>query len=179
MAASEREFRRMLVEALPRLRRYAQALARCADAGEDLAQSAAAHALKQQALFAPDLRFDIWLFRLTRNLWIDEMRRRKARPEIADNDAIASAPQPSVACDMERRLMVARAMTAFRALPDNLRDTAALVLIEGFTYQEAAALQGVPIGTVMSRVSRARAAIARFVLGDESARMDGLERHDH
>lgn len=179
MAASEAEFRRMLVETLPRLRRYAHALARDADAGEDLAQSAAAHALKQQAHFAPDLRFDVWLFRLTRNLWIDQMRRRKARPEIADSDAVANAVQPNTAGEMERRLMVARAMTAFRALPDNLRDTAALVLIEGFTYHEAATLQGVPIGTVMSRVSRARAAIARFVLGDEPAHTDGLERHDH
>lgn len=179
MAASETEFRRMLVEALPRLRRYAHALARDADAGEDLAQSAAAHALRQQALYAPELRFDVWLLRLTRNLWIDQMRRRRARPEIADSDAVDNAVQPNAAGEMERRLMVARAMTAFRALPDNLRDTAALVLIEGFTYKETAALQDVPIGTVMSRVSRARAAIARFVLGDESAHTDGLERHDH
>ena len=179
MAASETEFRRMLVEALPRLRRYARALARDADAGDDLAQSAAAHALKQHALYAPEQRFDVWLFRLTRNLWIDQTRRRKARPEIADSDAVAGAAQPHAAGEMERRLLVARAMTAFAALPDNLRDTAALVLIEGFTYQEAAALQGVPIGTVMSRVSRARAAIARFVLGYEAEHTDGLERHDH
>jgi RNA polymerase sigma-70 factor, ECF subfamily len=179
MAASETEFRRMLVETLPRLRRYAHALARDADAGEDLAQSAAAHALKHQALYAPELRFDVWLFRLTRNLWIDQMRRRKARPEIADSDAVTNAAQPNAVGEMERRLMVARAMTAFRALPDNLRDTAAFVLIEGFTYQETAALQGVPIGTVMSRVSRARVAIARFVLGDKSAQTDRLERHDH
>jgi RNA polymerase sigma-70 factor (ECF subfamily) len=169
----------MLVEALPRLRRYAHALARDADAGEDLAQSAAAHALKQQALYAPDHRFDVWLLRLTRNLWIDQTRRRKARPEIADTDAVLRAAQPHPGAEMERRLMVARALTAFRALPDNLRETAALVLIEGFTYQEAASLQGVPIGTIMSRVARARAQIARFVLGEGSGAGEGLERHDH
>jgi RNA polymerase sigma-70 factor, ECF subfamily len=179
MAASEAEFKRMLVEALPRLRRYAHALARDADAGEDLAQSAAAHALRQQALFTPGLRFDVWLIRLTRNLWIDQIRRRKARPEFADNEAVLRAPQPNTSVEMERRLMVARAMTAFRALPENLRETAALVLLEGFTYQETADVQGVPIGTVMSRVSRARAAIARFVLGEDAGAGEGLERHDH
>jgi len=179
MAASEAEFRRLLVEALPRLRRYAHALARDADAGEDLAQSAAAHALKQQALFAVEMRFDIWLFRLTRNLWIDQVRRKKARPEFADSDVIANAGQPQVAGEMERRFMVARALTAFRALPESLRETAALVLIEGFTYQEAASLQEVPIGTIMSRVARARSAIARFVLGEERGAGEGLQRHDH
>lgn len=179
MAASEAEFRRMLVDTLPRLRRYAHALARDADAGEDLAQAAAAHALKQQALYAPDQRFDVWLFRLTRNLWIDQVRRRKARPEVADTDAVQRAAQPHPAAEMERKLMVARAMTAFRALPEGLRETAALVLIEGFTYQEAATLQGVPIGTIMSRVARARAQIARFVLGEERGVGEGLERHDH
>lgn len=179
MAASEAEFRRLLVEALPRLRRYAHALARDGDTGDDLAQSAAAHALKQQTFYAREMPFDVWLLRLTRNLWIDHVRRRKARPEFADSEAISKAPQPQTACDLERRFLVTRALTAFRALPESLRETAALVLIEGFTYQEAAALQGVPIGTIMSRVARARAAIARFVLGEENDEGEGLQRHDH
>jgi RNA polymerase sigma factor (sigma-70 family) len=179
MAASEAEFRRLLVETLPRLRRYAHALARDADAGEDLAQSAAAHALKQQALYAPEMRFDVWLFRLTRNLWIDHIRRRRARPEFTDSEAILNAPQPMAVGEMERSFMVARALTAFRALPESQRETAALVLIEGLSYREAAALQGVPIGTIMSRLARARAAIARFVLGEEADGAEGLHRHDH
>ncbi len=177
MAASEAEFRRMLVEMLPRLRRYAHALAREPEAGEDLAQSAAAHALRQQAFYTPGLRFDVWLFRLTRNLWIDQLRRSGARPEVVDTDTVLRAAEPAV--DMERRLMAARALTAFRALPDALRETAALVLLEGLTYQETAQLLGVPIGTVMSRVSRARASIARFVLGEAPHGGHGLERHDH
>src|SRR5262245_3103072 len=93
MEANEAEFKRMLVGMLPRLRRFSHALARHADAGEDLAQSAAAHALKQRALYTPGLRFDAWLFKLTRNLWFDILRRKRARPEIADTDAAIRAAE--------------------------------------------------------------------------------------
>lgn len=179
MQAPEAEFQRLLVGMLPHLRRFAHALARDAEAGEDLAQSAAAHALAQRALYTAGLRFDVWLFRLTRNLWYDHLRRRRARPEVADTDAVMRVAVHDAASVMEHRLMVSRALVAFRDLPDALRETAALVLLEQFTYQEAAELLGVPIGTIMSRVARARAAIARFVLGPEQQEPDGLHRHDH
>ena len=169
----------MLVNMLPRLRRFAHALAREADAGEDLAQSAAAHALSQRALYTAGLRFDVWLFRLTRNLWYDHLRRRRARPEVADTETVMRTATFDAAPAMEHRLMVTRALVAFRDLPDALRETAALVLLEQFTYQEAAEFLGVPIGTIMSRVARSRAAIARFVLGGAEQEPDGLHRHDH
>jgi len=172
----------MLVGMLPRLRRFAHALARDADAGEDLAQSAAAHALKQRALYTQGLRFDAWLFQLTRNLWIDLLRRRRARPEVADPEAAqraADARAVAAAPSSDRRALAARAMKAFQQLPDALRETAALVILEGFTYQETADLLDVPIGTVMSRVARARTAIARLVLGQGAPEKDGHARHDH
>lgn len=182
MQATEAEFKRMLVDMLPRLRRFAHALARETDAGEDLAQSAAAHALRQRALYTPGFRFDAWLFQLTRNLWFDHLRRQRARPEIADSEAMSRAADAhsfAAAPSMERRALAARAMAGFRQLPDALRETAALVMLEGFTYQETAKLLGVPIGTVMSRVARARAAIARTVLGEDAVEQEGRERHDH
>jgi RNA polymerase sigma-70 factor, ECF subfamily len=182
MQATETEFRRMLVDMLPRLRRFAHALARDADAGEDLAQSAAAHALRQRTLYTPGLRFDAWLFQLTRNLWFDQLRRLRARPEIADSEAMtraADAHSFAAAAPIERRALAARAMAAFRQLPDALRETAALVMLEGFTYKETATLVGVPIGTVMSRVARARATITRSVLGEDAIQQHGRERHDH
>jgi RNA polymerase sigma-70 factor (ECF subfamily) len=182
MEVAEAEFKRMLIGMLPRLRRFAHALARDADAGEDLAQSAAAHALKQRALYTPGLRFDAWLFQLTRNLWIDQLRRRRARPEITDTEAAmraADARSFTSAPSTEQHALAARAMKAFRELPEALRETAALVMIEGFTYQETATTLGVPIGTVMSRVARARAAIARALFGEDTREQDGRERYDH
>jgi RNA polymerase sigma factor (sigma-70 family) len=182
MQATEAEFKRMLVDMLPRLRRFSFALAREVDAGEELAQSAAAHALRQRVLYRPDLRFDAWLFQLTRNLWFDHLRRRRARPEIADTDTAmraADAHSFTMSPSLERRALAVRAMASFNRLPDALRETAALVMIEGFTYQETAKLLDVPIGTVMSRIARARATIARDVLGEDRAEQHGRERHDH
>lgn len=155
----------MIVELLPRLRRFARALTRNMSDADDLAQSAVERALLRHRGFEPGTRFDAWMFRIARNLWIDHLRReavRGVRAEL-DDEALGADGRDTV----ENRLAANSAVAAMVALPEGQREVAALVLVEGFTYQETADALEIPVGTVMSRLSRARAALADAILGPE------------
>lgn len=148
-----------LAELRQRLFGYAWALSRDTADAEDLYQDAMVRALA--AATAPEdlSAFRVWMFRLMRNLWIDRLR---ASDPAFSLDDLADADTPSVGSEQSvvNRLAVQQ---AFMALDKIHRDVLALVDVGGFSYDETASLLDIPVGTVMSRVSRARTALCRLL----------------
>ncbi|MDP3740441.1 MAG: RNA polymerase sigma factor [Hyphomonadaceae bacterium] len=162
----EVRFRSELAALLPRLRRFAMVLTGAPAEADDLTQSALERALVRQRQFTPGTRLDSWVFRIAQNLWIDQLRSRKSRGPHADLDA-AAAETGQKDEDMADRMDIARTISS---LPEDQRAVVGLILVEGWSYQEAAAMLETPVGTVMSRLFRARERIkaALAVGGDVS-----------
>ncbi len=153
-----------LIAFLPNLRRFALSLCRSKDTADDLVQITVERAFAGRAGFDPTTRLDAWLFRILRNAWIDMVRRNKTRGTEID---IADAPDArSVDGEktVETSLMLQSARAAIDRLPPDQREVIVLICVEELTYREAAEILAIPIGTVMSRLARARIAIAQ-VLG--------------
>ncbi len=150
-------FQRDLVALVPRLRRFAYSLSGSTDAGDDLVQAACERALKNAAAFQPGTRMDSWMFRIIQNLWLDDRRRRRVRGTQIDPETVTLSDDGLGMRQAEDRMTLAAVRAAVDTLPDDLRLVLALVAIEGRSYREAAEALGIPIGTVMSRLSRARA----------------------
>jgi RNA polymerase sigma-70 factor (ECF subfamily) len=169
------DFAEGVIALLPRLRRLARALAGNADAADDLVQAACERAFAARAQYQPGTRLDAWLFRILRNQWIDQHRRTAARGGLhADIDAVELPAGEDGRAIAETRLMLAKAEEALAALPAEQREVLVLICVEEMGYRETAELLGVPIGTVMSRLSRGRRALARL-LGIDQA---GVEQTD-
>jgi RNA polymerase sigma-70 factor (ECF subfamily) len=150
-----------LLALLPRLRRFALSLSRDAIDGDDLCQMAVERALRSRDQWQPGTRLDSWMFRIMRNLWIDEVRMRGRRDRtFAPEEAGAM-----VGDDGDRRIEMAVEVTdvgrAMDRLPPEQREAIALVLVEGFAYREAAEILDIPMGTLTSRLVRGREALMR------------------
>lgn len=152
-----------LIALLPRLRRFALALCRSGDKADDLVQQACERALASADRFQPGTRFDAWMFRILRNLWIDDIRRRKTAGVQDDIDDRHDLVGSSGEADVDAKLTLNDTAAAILKLPDDQRDVLMLVCVEEVSYREAAEVLDVPIGTVMSRLARARKALAEAV----------------
>ena len=147
-----------LLDVLPRVRRFASSLTGNRDDGDDLLQSTVERVLDRGV--PDDVELTPWMFRVCRNLWIDEIRSRNvrrdaaARPEVQGDQVVRGE---AVALG---ELTLREVDEAMLSLPEEQRAALALVAIEGSSYREAAEVLDVPIGTVMSRLARARAALA-------------------
>ena len=154
MTSASDELSREIAALLPRLRRFGRALTRHREDADDLVQVAVERALQRTHQFEPGTRLDSWLFRIMQNAWIDEVRARGRRDETSIDDAtLDELPATDTPLDA---LAVRRAV---EQLHDDHRTAVALVLIEGLSYREAAGVLGVPIGTLTSRLARAREAL--------------------
>ena len=155
-------FETELVAVLPRLRRFAHALSRNREDADDLAQSAVERALRARSSWQPGTRLDSWLFKILRNQWIDTLRgrARKAKHEAPPEEAERAGESSD---RLEASVELNRAMAAMQALPGEQREVVALILIEGFGYQEAANMLALPVGTVASRLARGRTALLQLV----------------
>jgi RNA polymerase sigma-70 factor (ECF subfamily) len=161
-------FQRELVTLVPRLRRFAYALTGSIDLGDDLVQSACERALRNAAQFQPGTRMDSWMFRIIQNLWLDDRRRRVVRGTTVDPEVVTLSDDGREAQRTEDRITLERVRATVDALPDELRLVLTLVALEGHSYREAADMLEVPIGTVMSRLSRARSKLLPLVrMADE------------
>jgi RNA polymerase sigma-70 factor, ECF subfamily len=154
-----------IVALLPRLRRYCLALTRSADAGDDLTQSTIERALSRIDQWQDDTRLDSWMFRIAQNIFIDEIRARKRRGVEVDVDVLETVSGDDGRQILEGRSDLECARQAINALSDDQRALVALVIIDGQSYKQAAEILDIPIGTVMSRIARARHAIDTFVNG--------------
>lgn len=166
MAESPSNVRDEIAALLPRLRRFGRALARNREDADDLVQSAVERALTHTEQWRPGTRLDSWMFRIMQNAWIDETRARERRQqtfveeEAGDNVGISTTDAQIDAIAVRK---------AVSQLGDDHRVVVALVLVEGLPYQEAAAVLGIPVGTLTSRLARAREAL-QVLLGDATLR---------
>ncbi|MCW5717213.1 MAG: RNA polymerase sigma factor [Bauldia sp.] len=159
-----------LIALLPRLRRYAVALCRTADVADELVQTACERALAGVAGLRAELPFEAWMFRIVRNLWYDRLRRLRTRGKELDITARDDLVSVDGERHPERRLLLRRVLLAIDGLPEEQRELMLLVCVEDVSYRDAATTLGLPIGTVMSRLARARKRIADE-LGIESGRL--------
>jgi RNA polymerase sigma-70 factor, ECF subfamily len=155
-------FRQQVETTIPALRRYARALTRDADLADDLVQDTLVRALRSEHLFHGD-EVRSWLYTILTNLNRNRLRSLSRRPSLLpleDNDAPDLAGPEAGGRDIER---------ALATLVDEQRNALLLVVLEGLTYREVAEVQGVPIGTVMSRLARARVQIKSYLDGERPA----------
>ena len=159
MAAPGDPVRRELVALLPRLRRFARSLTRSADEADDLVQGAVERALRSLDSWTPGTRLDSWMFRIMKNCWIDEIRSKTVRDRVLAPEEAGAMVGGGGAEAMEQYLEARAVRDAMNTLPEEQRMAVALVLVEGFSYREAADMLEIPIGTLTSRLARGRAAI--------------------
>jgi RNA polymerase sigma-70 factor (ECF subfamily) len=151
-------FRSSLQAAIPALRRYARALTRDAETADDLVQDTLVRALRSEHLFHEG-NVRSWLYTILTNLNRNRLRtlaRRPALSPIEEGDAAMSGPEAG-GRDIER---------ALATLVEDQRAALLLVVLEGLSYREVAEVQGVPIGTVMSRLARARTQLKAYLDGE-------------
>jgi len=164
-SAINTDFELDLTDNLTRLRVYALSLTRDRDAAEDLVHDTVIKALTGRESFEPGTNLSAWVFRIQRNEFISGLRR--LRPTVPVDSAVAESlsHQPH----QESRLVMREFMSAFGKLASTQREALLLAVLEGQSYEVIAAHTGVSVGTVKSRISRARDTLERLLLEGESA----------
>jgi len=165
-------FRSQLSGLVPRLRRFGLGLTGRQDLADDLVQDACERALRSAGQWQEGTRMDSWLYRIMQNLWIDLLRGRARHgtelPTEALDDAASDIDLPDLESSVLAKLSLEDTLAAMKTLSPPLRVVLVLVSIEGQSYQEAATTLEVPVGTVMSRLARARQAL-RAALAEPAA----------
>ena len=154
---SDDNFEESVLALLPRLRRFAAGLARHPADGDDLCQATIVRALDKRDQWQPGTRLDSWMYTMMRNMWIDEQRARKRRGETFVLDETGGLVGTSGG--QEEAAALGDVDRALRFLPDEQREAVLLVMVEGYSYKEAAAIVGCPVGTLNSRLVRGRDAL--------------------
>ena len=154
-----------LVEHLPELRRLARALESDRSAADDLVQETLVRALQKLHLYEPTGSFVGWLATIMRHLFIDRTRRRKLKPE-EPVDVLPVALEPRSKGDPSDRLMLRELGVAIGELPAGQREVLLLIGLKGHSYEDVAARLDLPLGTVRSRLFRAREALMRRLEAD-------------
>jgi RNA polymerase sigma-70 factor (ECF subfamily) len=161
---------RQVVEHLPRLRRFAYALTGDRDRGDDLVHDTIVRALSRTEQWQPGTRLDSWMFRIAQNLYLDQARQRRTRGESADVAELEGLQSSDGRDVVESRFNFEAAKRGMASLPEPQRVLVALVCIEGLSYKEAASALGIPVGTVMSRLARARQALFAAIEGSAATK---------
>ena len=151
--------KRELIEILPRLRRFARSLTRSMSEADDLVQEACVKALARADQWDASQPLDRWVFRIARNHWISELRKTSVRVGEGQVPAEESSELTTMETG-EARVAVGEIAGRIAALPPELSSILLTVSVEGYSYAEAAELFEIPIGTVMSRIHRARKTLA-------------------
>ena len=155
------ELRQEIAALLPRLRRFGRTLAHSREDADDLVQVAIEKALTRTDQWAPGTRLDSWMFRIMQNAWIDELRARERRGQtFLPEEEGEHVGYGAAAASQLDAILVRKAVAR---LSDEHRAIVGLVLVEGLSYQEAAETLGVPVGTVTSRLARAREALQELL----------------
>ncbi|MDJ0738444.1 MAG: RNA polymerase sigma factor [Gammaproteobacteria bacterium] len=148
-----------LVELIPRMRRFAAGLTGSTDAGDELVQGACERLLRNRDKLRPDTQLDRWLYRVIRNLHVDGIRAHATRDRHLQEIGRTAELHLVTNNTLEDRVHVSEVDRAMRQLSDEHRAVLMLIAVEGLTYREAAGVLDVPIGTVTSRLARARGAL--------------------
>jgi RNA polymerase sigma factor (sigma-70 family) len=164
------EIASLLEPQIPGLRRYAWALLRDCEAADDLVQDTLERAISRWSQRREgDLR--AWLFAIQRNLFINGVRQRKARGKQVGEEALSDVQAPGMSPESHAGLR--DVLIGLDALPEDQRSILLLIGVEDLSYEQAAQVLDIPLGTVMSRLSRARARLREFM---ESGRGTVLRR---
>lgn len=157
------DIRREIVALLPRLRRLAWAIVRDGQDSEDLLQLTVEKALTRSESWEPGTRLDLWMFRIMKNLWIDEMRMRNRWGRLVEAlpEADEIGDEGDGADGLMDQIELARVKVQVEALPEEQRMAVKLVLLGGHSYTEAAAILEIPEGTLTSRLARGRTALLK------------------
>lgn len=145
-----------MIDLLPRLRRFAYALTGNMDMAEDLVQETCLKALASAHQWTPGTRLDSWMYRIAQNISRDQRRFAKSRGENVDVDALEDLVGSDGRNVTEHQLMLQAVVQSIAKLPEDQQLALALVCLDGYSYKEAADALNIPIGTIMSRLSRAR-----------------------
>ena len=167
VAMTSDQFKSEMIGLLPRLYRFALSLARSKPDADDLLQEACATALQRWQQYDPSQPFDRWMFRVVRNHWISEVRRRKVRHGEGQIDA-QDAPELHASGSADQTLEATQVRRKVADLDPELAQPLMLVCAEGYSYREVSELLGIPIGTVMSRIHRARKQLVSRLSVEES-----------
>ena len=162
------DFRGLLEQEIPRLRRYARALTHSVARADDLVQDTLVRAIAKHHLWQPGTNLRAWLFTLMHNQNVNLVRRSVREGSTVEfGDA---CPVPTAVSDPAGGMALRDLDRALARLPEPQRQVLLLIGLEGIPYEEAATILGVPIGTIRSRLSRARRSLRRLI-----DRADGVE----
>lgn len=163
---------RLIVEQIPRLRRYARALTGNANAADDLVQDCLERAWNKFHLWQRGSNMRAWMFTIMHNLYINQVRKTGSRPTLV---SMADwTDDRGVKPSQEKRIEVRNVGEALTALPDEQRAVVLLVGLEELSYQEVAKVLDIPIGTVMSRLSRGRARLRQAMTEEGGGQQEAV-----
>jgi RNA polymerase sigma factor (sigma-70 family) len=171
--ASDKQKRADLLDLLVPLRRYARSLTRDTLRADDLVHDTLVRALEMQGTLRPNTNLRTWMMTVLHNAFIDEQRRRQVEARHADT--LVRMAEDMAPPAQEGQVRLAQIRKAFLTLPEEQRAALHLVTLEGMAYADAAAVLGIPIGTLMSRLGRGRAALRAFEEGARTDRTSGEE----
>lgn len=169
------EDRSALVALIPRLRRYARALTGDRPRADDLVQDTLERAITKWSLWRPGTDLRAWMFTIMHNVFVNQARR-------SNRDAVSTDPAVIAELDLadgavaDTLVQLNGIERALGQLPDEQREVLLLVALEGLSYDEVAHTLGVPAGTVMSRLSRARARLANLLEGGDGRTTEGARQ---
>jgi len=156
------EFTKELEHCIPALRRYACSLLYKQDEADDLVQDCLERALKKKSLWQPGTSLRAWLFTMQHNLYVNQLKRLGRQPQMtAETEKLKHNLEPH-----KSEVLIHDIDFCLRQLPADQRQVLLLVVVEGFTYKEVSNIMEIPLGTVMSRLSRARKALQTLMNGE-------------
>ncbi len=163
-----------MIELLPRLRSFARSLTGVIDQADDLVQQTVEKGLRNLDSYTPGTRLDSWLFRIMRNTWIDTVRARRDTQPLDEGIGLTLVGDDG-RNTTETRLYLQDVRRAMATLPEDQRVVLMLVCVEGMRYREVSEALEIPEGTVMSRLARARTALASALnMAPDAAGRKGL-----
>jgi len=165
------EFRTQLQDCLPDLWRYAYALTRDRSLADDLVQDCAERALRKRDLWKQTGALKPWLMKMLLNLYRNQLRTQSRRPQLVAMDDMHHDPAAPDALD--QKLALSQTARAMKKLPDDQREALLLIVLGGVSYKQAAVALNVPLGTLMSRLGRARAKLRELMADAPTADLKG------
>ena len=165
------EFRTQLQDCLPDLWRYAYALTRDRTLADDLVQDCAERALRKRDLWKQTGALKPWLIKMLLNLYRNQLRTQSRRPQLVAMDDMHHDPAAPDALD--QKLALSQTARAMQKLPEDQREALLLVVLGGVSYKQAAVALNVPLGTLMSRLGRARAKLRELMADAPTADLKG------
>jgi RNA polymerase sigma-70 factor (ECF subfamily) len=153
------DIRQELIALMPRLRRFAYALAGDPQRGDDLVQEAFARAFAHLGQYQAGTRLDSWMYRIVRNVWFNQERAARVRGTVVDLDHAPDIVGADGRDVVETRLTLDQVLRALARIPRDQRELIVLICVEGLSFKDAAAILDIPLGTATSRLARGRRAL--------------------